>query len=122
MLDNTQIIVQVDKTIVKITGVQVRGLDTQALEKILMNKLKSLVRIIGVTGDSIEMDVYGLEESAILSESEDVIKAISMAEGITASDVTKMASVEKIQSFDIEKIPDYIENRCKGERWQKVGQ
>ncbi|MEL7649364.1 MAG: hypothetical protein AAGU76_14805 [Sedimentibacter sp.] len=119
-MDDTKVIVQVDKTVVKITGLQVKGLNIQKLEEILANKLKSLIRIIGVTGSSIEMDVYGVEEDAILREEDGLIKAISMAEGISISDLSALSSVKKIQSVDIDNIPDYVENGCRGERWMRV--
>ncbi len=117
MSEDTKIIVQVDKTVVKITGLKVIGLNIQQLEEIIQNKLKSLIRIIGVTGTSIEMDIYGIEEDDILREESGLIKAISLAEGITISDITSLSSVKKIQSIDIDSIPEIIENGCRGERW-----
>lgn len=119
MQDDTKIIVQVDKTVVKVTGLEVKGLNIQQLEEIIIDKLKSVIRIIGVTGNSIEMDVYGVEEEDILREEDGLIKAIALAEGITTSDLSALSSVKKIQSVDINSIPDYIEGGCKGERWQK---
>ncbi len=112
-----KVIVQVDKTVVKITGVEVKGLNIQQLEEILKDKLKSLVRIIGVTGSSIEMDIYGVEEEDILREEDGLITAISLADGISVSDVTSLSSVQKIQSVNIDSVPEYIENGCRGERW-----
>ncbi|HHZ02238.1 MAG TPA: hypothetical protein GX396_04790 [Tissierellia bacterium] len=120
MQEDTKVIVQVDKTVVKITGIEVKGLNIQQLEEILTDKLKSLIRIIGVTGTSIEMDVYGIEEEDILREEDGLIKAISLAEGISVSDVTSLSSVKKIKSVDINSIPDYLEDGCKGERWQNT--
>ena len=64
-MEDSKIIVQVDKTVVKITGIDVKGLNIQQLEEIIKDKLKSVVRIIGVTGSSLEMDVYGIEEDAV---------------------------------------------------------
>lgn len=115
---DTKVIVQVDKTVVKITGVEVKGLNIQQLEEILKDKLKSLIRIIGVTGSSIEMDVYGVEEDDILREEDGLIKAIALADGISTSDITSLSSIKKIQSVNIDSVPDYIENGCMGERWQ----
>lgn len=120
MQEDTKIIVQVDKTVVKITGLEIKGLNIQQLEEILKNKLKSLIRIIGVSGSSIEMDIYGIEEEDILREETGLIKAIALADGITISDVTSLSSVEKIQSVDIGSIPEYTESGCKGERWQNI--
>ncbi|HHZ01846.1 MAG TPA: hypothetical protein GX396_02740 [Tissierellia bacterium] len=112
-----KVIVQVDKTVVKITGVEVKGLNIQQLEEILKDKLKSLVRIIGVTGSSIEMDIYGVEEEDILRKEDGLITAIALADGISVSDVTTLSSVKKIQSVNIDSVPEYIENGCRGERW-----
>ncbi|MBP1926435.1 hypothetical protein J2Z76_002300 [Sedimentibacter acidaminivorans] len=119
MQDDTKIIVQVDKTVVKVKGLEVKGLNIQQLEEIIIDKLKSVIRIIGVTGNSIEMDVYGVEEEDILREEDGLIKAIALAEGITITDLSALSSVKKIQSVDINSIPEYIEGGCKGERWQK---
>lgn len=119
MKDDTKIIVQVDKTVVKVTGLEVKGLNIQQLEEIIIDKLKSVIRIIGVTGNSIEMDVYGVEEEDILREEDGIIKAIALADGITTSDLSTLSSVKKIQSVDINSVPEYIEGGCKGERWQK---
>lgn len=112
-----KIIVQVDKTVIKVTGINIKGLNLQELEKIIFDKLKSVVRIIGVTGDSIEMDVYGIDEEQILIEESGIIKAISLAEGITLSDLAQISSVQKIKSVDIQHIPELPDTGCKGERW-----
>jgi hypothetical protein len=119
-MNDAKVIVQVDKTVVKIGGLDIRGLNIQQLEKILQDKLKSLIRIIGVTGNSIEMDVYGIEEDDILREEDGLIKAVALADGIKISDVTSLSSVKKIKSVDINAIPDYAENECRGERWQTI--
>ncbi len=119
-MNDTKVIVQVDKTVVKIGGLDVKGLNIQQLEEILQDKLKSLIRIIGVTGSSIEMDVYGVEEEDILREEDGIIKVIALADGINISDITSLSSVKKIKSVDVNSIPDYVENECRGERWQSV--
>ncbi len=120
MQNDTKVIVQVDKTVVKIEGVNVKGLNIQQLEELLQDKLKSMTRVIGVTGNSIEMDVYGIEEGDVLREENGIIKIIALAEGISVSDVTKLSSVKKIKSVDINSIPEYVENGCRGERWNLI--
>ena len=65
-MDDSKVIVQIDKTVVKITGIDVKGLNIQQLEALIKDRLKSVVRIIGVTGSSLEMDVYGVEEEDVL--------------------------------------------------------
>jgi len=119
-MEDNKVIVQVDKTVIKITGIQVKGLNIQQLEKIILDKLKSVVRIIGVTGESIEMDVYGIEEEDVLKEENGIIKAIAVADGITISDISQISSVEKIKSVDFNNLPEYNEGTCMKERWLNV--
>lgn len=117
---STKVIVQVDKTVVKIAGVQVKGLDIQQLEALLAEALGGLVRVIGVTGESVEMDVYGLDESAVRRGEDGLIQALSLADGITAGDLTRMDSVEKIKSVDLKDVPRYRPGGCMKERWLDV--
>ena len=81
-MEQNSVIVHVDKTVVKVTGLNIAGLNINQLEKVLLDKLKSVVRIIGVTGQSIEMDVYGIAEEDIQKDENGIIKAIAMAEGM----------------------------------------
>ncbi|MBS4960073.1 MAG: hypothetical protein KHZ62_04530 [Clostridiales bacterium] len=117
--EETKIYVNVDKTVVKITGLDIKGLNIQQVEKILQDKLKSMTRIIGVTGDYIEMDVYGIEEEDILREENGIIKAIAVADGIKLSDVAQISSVKKIKEVPFDQVPEYVEGNCLGERWVK---
>lgn len=114
---DNKVIVQVDKTVVKITGIDVKGLNIQDLEALLKEKLKSMVRIIGVTGSSLEMDVYGIEEEDVLKEENGIIKAVALADGITLTDLAQISSVNKIKTVDINDVPAYSEGQCMKERW-----
>lgn len=116
-MDDSKVIVQVDKTVVKITGIDVKGLNIQQLEALLKDKLKSIVRIIGVTGSSVEMDVYGIEEEDVLKEKDGLIKAVSLADGITLTDLAQISSVSKIRTIDFKDVPEYSEGQCMKERW-----
>ena len=116
-MEDARIFVQVDKTVVRITGLSVQNLNLQQLEGILQKKLKTMMRVIGVTGSSIEMDVYGLEEQDILRDERGVIQAIAAADGITVTDVTHLDSVKKIHSVDFDQIPEYRQGECMSERW-----
>ena len=116
-MKDSKILVQVDKTVIRISGLSVRGLNTKQLEDLLADRLKSDVRVIGVTGDSVEMDVYGVEESDILRDEAGIIKIVSMAEGITVSDISQLSQVKKIQEVDFDHIPEYREYGCRKERW-----
>lgn len=119
-MNNSKVIVQVDKTVVKISGLDVKGLNIHELEIVLKENLKSVVRIIGVTGSSVEMDVYGIEEEDVYKGKDGLIKAISLAEGITVKDVTEIDSVKKIKSVDFNNLPSYREDQCMKERWLNV--
>ena len=114
---DTHILVQVDKTVVKITGLSVKGLQIQELEQLLQQRLKSMVRVIGVTGSCIELDVYGVEESDILRDQDGIIKTVALARGIQVSDVTAMEHVSKIKAVPFDQIPPYEEGECRAERW-----
>ena len=116
-MEDSRIIVQVDKTVVKITGVQIKGLNIQQVEALMKEKLKSAARVIGVTGSSIEMDVYGVEEEDIRKDGDGLIRAISVADGITLTDLAQISSVDKIKTVDVNEIPEYSETECMMERW-----
>jgi len=120
MSDHSEIYVHVDKTVVKITGLSVKGLNIQQLEELLQSRLKSMARIIGVTGDSLEMDVYGMEEEDILRDADGLIRTIAVADGIKVSDVTRLKEVRKIHEVDFDHIPPYEEGGCQGERWMNT--
>ena len=116
-MEDTHIFVQVDKTVVRITGLSVQSLNLQQLEEILQKKLKTMLRIIGVTGSTLEMDVYGLDEEDILRNTQGVIQAIAIADGIHVSDLTQLESVRRIRSVDFDHIPEHREGECMSERW-----
>lgn len=120
-MEETHIYVQVDKTVVRITGLDVQSLNIRQLEELLQEKLETMTRIIGVTGNSIEMDVYGLDEGDILRDERGLIQAVAMARGIRVTDVTKLESVKKIRSVDYNQIPAYKEGGCPSERWLSAG-
>lgn len=119
-MSNEFIIAHADKLVLKIRGLQVKGLNTVELEKILADKLKSFVRVIGVTGENIEMDVYGVDPDYILKNEEGIIESIALAEGINLTDLTKMSCSEKIVQVDFKDIPDNPISECKMERWIKI--
>ena len=72
MISQEFIIAAADKSILKISGIHVRGLNTQDLERRLSERLHTLVRVIGVTGEQIEMDVYGIDPAQIRKDESDL--------------------------------------------------
>lgn len=118
-MEDNNVIVQADKTVVAISGLKMKGFNTKRLEEILKDRLKTLVRVIGVTGDAVTMDVYGVDEADILRDEQGIIKAVSLCEGVSVSDVVKISRAEKIKRADIEEIPPWRENTCAAERWLK---
>lgn len=106
MISQEFIIAAADKSILKISGIHVRGLNTQDLERRLSERLHTLVRVIGVTGEQIEMDVYGIDPAQIRKDEKAVIQAISLVEGISAEDLCQISVSEKIIDVNIDDVPD----------------
>ena len=115
------IIAYADKSVLKISGLSVKGMSTTQVEKIQQDKLKAIVRVIGVTGESIEMDVYDAEPDQIRKNADGVVEALALAEGITVSDLTKVSCSDKIVEVDWKDIPDEPRSDCARERWIKRG-
>ena len=114
-MDN-YVIAHADKTVLRIHGLKIKGLNAAALEKTLTSRLQSVVRVIGVSGSSIDMDVYGLDEESILKDEAGIISAVSLCEGITAAEVAKIAYAKKIVPVNYDDIPVRPES-CAKERW-----
>lgn len=116
----THIIAYVDKTVIKIKGLEIMGMKPFQIEEVLKEIVGRPIRVIGVTGDSIEMDVYGLEPEAILKSEEGIINAISTVEGISATDVARIDSAAKAIEIDVDKIPKGENYGCAKERWLNI--
>lgn len=118
-MSETRVIVYADKTVLKITGMQVRGLKTGDLEARISEKLGSPVRLIGVTGESLSLDVYGMPPEQILQNEEGIVQAVSASEGITPADLIRIVSAKRAVPVDINRIPPFREG-CRGERWRET--
>ena len=116
-MDKQYIIAHADKSILKISGLTARGLNTRQLEEKLMERLNTLVRVIGVTGDKIDMDVYDAEPEQIRQNAGQVLEALSLTEGITASELVQISLSEKIIEVDFREIKDRSGVGCARERW-----
>jgi hypothetical protein len=115
---NERTIVYADKTILKITGLKIHGLKPVELEQAVARQLGSAARLIGVTGQSLELDVYGLPPESVLKDEKGLIRAISMVEGIAAGEVETMAAAQRAVEVDANNIPSHT-GGCAGERWKK---
>ena len=113
------IIAYADKSVLKISGLNVKGMSTTQVEDLLSDKLKAYVRVIGVTGSSIEMDVYDIEPEQVRKNADGVIDALALAEGITVSDLTQLDCSDKIVPVDFNNLPDEPISDCPMERWMK---
>ncbi|MEA4893039.1 MAG: hypothetical protein VB085_10845 [Peptococcaceae bacterium] len=111
------VIAYADKTVLKISGVRVKGLDTRSLEELLMKKLNSVVRVIGVTGSSVDMDVYGIDPEKLLKDEQGIIEAVSLSEGITATEVARIAEAKRIVEVDYAELEGKKRTACARERW-----
>lgn len=115
------IIAYADKSVLKISGLNIKGMSTTEVEDLLSDKLKAFVRVIGVTGSSIEMDVYDIDPEQVRKNADGVIDAIALAEGISVSDVTSLSCSDRIVPVDFNSIPDEPISDCPMERWIKRG-
>lgn len=113
----TYVIAYADKTVLKISGLQVKGLDTRSLEGLLTAKLNTIVRVIGVTGSSLDMDVYGIDPQQLLKDEEGIIAAISLSQGITATEVAEIAEAKKIVEVGYSELGGKAQAACARERW-----
>lgn len=116
MADNS-VIVYADKTVLKISGLKIKGLNTSSIEKIMRDRLNTIVRVIGVTGSEIDMDVYNIDPEQILRDEDGIIRAVATAEGIEVTDVVRLAGAERIHPVDWNCIPDWDGQYCQAERW-----
>lgn len=111
------VIAHVDKTVIKIKGLKINGMKPFQLEEALNDRIKRQIRVIGVTGNSIDMDVYGLEPEAILKDEEGIINTISTIEGVKATEVAKIYSAKKALEVELDDIPIGKYSGCAKERW-----
>lgn len=111
------VIAHADKTVLRISGLSVRGLNAGSLEELLSRRLGSVARVIGVTGSSVEMDLYGVEEEQILKDANGIIKTVALAQGITLTDLAEITKAEKIVPVHFSEIPGMPAMGCAKERW-----
>ena len=112
-----KIVAYVDKTIVKITGLHIQGIKLVDLEKAVAKRIKCPVRVIGVSSESLEMDIYGLEPEAVLRDEKGLIRTISLIPGLTASDVSQIVTAEKAQEVSAEELAKRTRTSCPKENW-----
>ena len=113
----SQVIAYADKTVLRIEGLRVRGLDTRELERRLMERFGTVVRVIGVTGGAIDMDVYDIDPERILRDEAGVIRTVSATPGVTPTQVARLAGAERIVPVDFERVKLDGRYACARERW-----
>lgn len=112
-----KIVAYVDKTIVKITGIRIQGIKPIDLEKAVVKEIGCPVRVIGVSSESIKMDIYGLEPEAILRNEKGLIQTISLIPGLTASDVAQIVTAEKAREISAAELVKRTRTSCPKENW-----
>lgn len=115
-----KIVAYVDKTIVKITGIRIQGIKPVDLEQAVAQKIGCPVRVIGVSSESIQMDIYGLEPEAVLRDEAGLIRTISLIPGLTATDVAQIATAEKAREISAEELAKRTRTSCPKENWVGV--
>ena len=118
-MEHEYIIVHADKTVLKISGLKIKGMNTKQLEDLLSERLHTYARVIGVTGDSVEMDIYNIDPAQIAKDEEGIIHMVAVAEGINLTDFAKIVCNEKIVEVDIDTVPATPKSDCRRERWMK---
>lgn len=116
-----RIIAYIDKTVVKIVGFKIDKINLAEIEKNIINILNRPVRVIGVSGEGLEFDVYNFPPEQIFKNERNIIEAIAN-EGIKGAEIAKIVKAEHIPEV---KIDDLIlkqgeENLCPAERWLKL--
>ena len=117
MNNSNKIIAFADKTVFSIKGLEIKGLNTEQIEDILIEKFGTIVRVIGVTSERIEMDVYGIAPEQIMRDENNVIKAVACAEGVTLTELAAVESAERIVDIDYDDIATPTSPYCARERW-----
>ena len=115
---STQIIALVDKTVVRLRGVCIRGLRPQQLEDAVGKRTGRMVRVIGVTGDAVEMDLYGLSPEEVLRDEAGIVRAVSAVEGVTAGEVAHIESAHAPVVVDADSLTVPGRTGCPGERFR----
>lgn len=115
-----KVIVYVDKTMLSISGIDIKGLNTYEVESLLKENLGQEARIIGVTSTNLQFDIYGASEVSLSEIAGSIVKVISMSEGITCSDIVEISDNDKVVEIEYNEIPhDEKIKGCIGERWIK---
>jgi hypothetical protein len=112
------IIAYVDKSVVKVTGLRIKGLNTQAVEDVLSEKLGSFVRVIGVTGSEIQMDVYNINPESVRKNAKGLIEVLALTEGITTTEVAELSCSERIAEVDFTELSNLFVSDCAREKWR----
>ncbi|ABB15547.1 hypothetical protein [Carboxydothermus hydrogenoformans] len=117
-MGSVRIIAYIDKTVVKIVGFKIDRINLMEIEKKLIEILKRPVRVIGVSGESLEFDVYELPPEQVYRNERNIIEAIAN-EGIEGVEVAKIVKAEQVPEVNLDDLilkPDE-EYNCPAERW-----
>lgn len=115
-----RIIVYVDKTVVKIVGLTIERVNLAEIEAKLIDVLKRPVRVIGVSGDKLEFDVYGIPPEQLYINENNIIEALAN-EGIKGAEVAKILQAEKVPEIPYDELVEHTANYrgCPAEKWLK---
>jgi hypothetical protein len=105
--------------VLKISGLRIKGLNARNLERKLAEKLQALVRVIGVTGEAIEMDVYDIPPELVTKNAKGLIEIISLTEGVSVTEVANLSCSDSVVEVDFDQIPERPISSCAKERWIK---
>lgn len=115
-----RVIVYVDKTVVKITGLKIARINLTAIEKELIAVLERPVRVIGVSGESLEFDVYEFSPEQVYKNERNIVEAIAN-EGIRGTEVAKIMKAEQAPEISVADLIAITAQKegCAAEKWLK---
>ena len=115
-----RVIVYVDKTVVKIAGLKIDRINLSEIEKKLITILGRPVRVIGVSGESLEFDVYEFSPEQVYKNERNIVEAIAN-EGIKGNEVAKIMKAERAPEISFDDLITITthERGCPAEKWLK---
>jgi hypothetical protein len=115
-----RLVIYIDKTMLSVKGVSIKGLRPKDLEEKIKKIVRRPVRIIGVTGSDLQMDIYGLSAQQVLMDENKIIKAVSLVEGIEAREIITLEAKQEVTKIDASELRADSYKGCARERWMRI--
>jgi hypothetical protein len=116
-----RIIIYVDKTVVKVVGLKIDRINLTEIEKKLIERLNRPVRVIGVSGEGLEFDVYEFSPEQVLKNEWNIVEVIAN-EGITGTEVARIVKAEQVPEIAFDDLVSITAQKggCTAEKWLQL--